>query len=133
VLARLGLKGRLQRDVALGEISIDALLAAPRQTRKYAPLPKFPGIKVDVAVAVPSALPSADVVNVIRQAAGAICKGVELFDVYSGESVGAGKKSLAYHVLLQGDDKTLGESEEQKFLKRLDGKLEAIGAKLRDA
>ncbi|MEY4551100.1 MAG: hypothetical protein RL685_7295, partial [Pseudomonadota bacterium] len=78
-------------------------------------------------------LPSADVVNVIRQAAGAICKGVELFDVYSGESVGAGKKSLAYHVLLQGDDKTLGESEEQKFLKRLDGKLEAIGAKLRDA
>ncbi len=132
VLARLGLKGRLQRDVALAELSIDALLAAPRQTRRYTPLPRFPGIKVDVAVAVASATPSADVVNVIRQAAGNLCKSVELFDVYSGESLGEGKKSLAYHVLLQADDKTLGESEEQKFLKRLDGKLEAIGAKLRD-
>jgi phenylalanyl-tRNA synthetase beta chain len=132
VLARLGLKGRLQSDVALGEISIDALLGAPRQTRKYVPLPKFPGIKVDVAVAVDASMPSADVVRVIVDAAGAVCKGVELFDVYSGEAVGAGKKSLAYHVLLQADDKTLSDSEEQKFLKRLDSKLGAIGAKLRD-
>jgi len=132
VLARLGLKGRLQSDVALGEISIDALLAAPRQTRKYVPLPKFPGIKVDVAVALDAGVQSAQVVSVIRDAAGAVCKGVELFDVYSGEAIGTGKKSLAYHVLLQADDKTLSETEEQKFLKRLDSKLQAIGAKLRD-
>lgn len=132
VLARLGLKGRLQSDVALGEISIDALLAVPRQTRKYVPLPKFPGIKVDVAVAVAENVPSAAVVGVIRDAAGAVCKGVELFDVYQGEVIGAGKKSLAYHVLLQAEDRTLSDTEEQKFLKRLDSKLEAIGAKLRD-
>ncbi|HEU4577598.1 MAG TPA: phenylalanine--tRNA ligase subunit beta [Polyangiaceae bacterium] len=132
VLARLGLKGRLQSDVALGEISIDALLAVPRQTRKYVPLPKFPGIKVDVAVAVAESVPSATIVSVIRDAAGAVCKGVELFDVYQGEVIGAGKKSLAYHVLLQADDRTLSDTEEQRFLKRLDGKLEAIGAQLRD-
>jgi phenylalanyl-tRNA synthetase beta chain len=132
VQARLGLKGRLQSDVALGEISIDALLAAPRQTRKYVPLPKFPGIKVDVAVAVAASVASGQVVEVIRDAAGNLCKGVELFDVYSGEAVGSGQKSLAYHVLLQADDKTLSDTEEQKFLKRLDAKLDAIGAKLRD-
>jgi phenylalanyl-tRNA synthetase beta chain len=132
VLGRLGLKGRLQSDVALGEISIDALLAAPRQTRKYVPLPKFPGIKVDIAVAVDTSVQSAQVVAVIREAAGVVCKAVELFDVYTGDAVGAGKKSLAYHVLLQADDRTLGDTEEQKFLKRLDSKLDAIGAKLRD-
>jgi phenylalanyl-tRNA synthetase beta chain len=132
VLGRLGLKGRLQSDVALGEISIDALLVAPRQTRRYAPLPKFPGIKVDIAVAVGASVQSAQVVAVIREAAGALCKGVDLFDVYTGDAVGAGKKSLAYHVLLQADDRTLSDSEEQKFLKRLDSKLDAIGAQLRD-
>jgi phenylalanyl-tRNA synthetase beta chain len=132
VLARLGLKGRLQSEVALGEIAIDALLAAPRQTRKYVPLPKFPGIKVDIAVAVGAAVMSAQVVTAIREAAGAVCKGIELFDVYSGDAVGAGKKSLAYHVLLQADDRTLSDTEEQKFLKRLGSKLEAIGAQLRD-
>jgi len=61
-----------------------------------------------------------------------VCKAVELFDVYQGEVLGAGKKSLAYHVLLQAEDRTLSDTEEQKFLKRLDSKLEAIGAQLRD-
>jgi len=132
LLAALGLKGGLQSDVAVAEISIDALLAAPRQTRRYVPLPRFPGIKVDVAIAVATKVRSADVVAVIQDAGGAVCRAVDLFDVYTGGAVGDGKKSLAYHVLLQADDRTLGDTEEQKFLKRLASKLEAIDAVLRD-
>jgi phenylalanyl-tRNA synthetase beta chain len=132
VLAALGLKGRLSSDVALAEISLDAALAAPRVTRKYVPVPRFPGIKVDVAVAVADSVRSGDVVSAIRDAAGPHCRAVELFDLYVGDAVGAGKKSLAYHVLLQAEDKTLSDTEEQKFLKRLASKLEAIGAELRD-
>lgn len=132
VLAGLGLKAGLASDVAAGEISIDAVLAAPRQTRRYTPLPRFPGIKVDVAIAVPSAVRSAQVVEVIQAAAGATCRAVELFDLYTGDAVGAGKKSLAYHVLLQADDRTLGENEERRFLDRLAGKLAAVDGALRD-
>ena len=132
LLATLGLKGGLQSDVAVAEISIDALMAAARQTRRYVPLPRFPGIKVDVAIAVPTRVRSADVVAVIQDAAGSVCRAVDLFDVYTGGAVGEGKKSLAYHVLLQADDRTLGDTEEQKFLKRLGGKLAAIEAVLRD-
>jgi phenylalanyl-tRNA synthetase beta chain len=132
VLAGLGLKAGLQSDVAVAEISIDAILAAPRETRRYTPVPRFPGIKVDVAVAVAQNVPSAEVVAVIQNAGGSVCRAVDLFDIYTGEAVGAGKKSLAYHVLLQAEDNTLGETEEQKFLKRLAGKLESIGAALRD-
>ena len=132
VLFGLGLKGRWQSDVALGEIALDAVLAAPRQTRKYVPIPRLPGIKVDVAIAAPEAVLSKQVVDVIRDAAGGHFRGADLFDVYQGDAVGAGKRSLAYHVLLQSDDKTLSEAEEQKFLKRLGSKLDAIGAQLRD-
>jgi phenylalanyl-tRNA synthetase beta subunit len=52
--------------------------------------------------------------------------------VYAGEAVGAGKKSLAYHVLLQSPTATLSEREEQKFLGRLPRQLEPLGAQLRD-
>ena len=132
VLGGLGLNARLASDVATAEISIDAVLGAPRETRRYTPLPRFPGIKVDVAIAVPTAVRSAQVVVVIQSAAGATCRAVELFDLYTGDAVGAGKKSLAYHVLLQADDRTLGESEEHKFLDRLATKLSGIDGALRD-
>jgi phenylalanyl-tRNA synthetase beta chain len=56
---------------------------------------------------------------------------VELFDVYTGDKLGAGKKSLAYHVHLQSDQKTLTEAEVQKFLERLERELGTLGAELR--
>jgi phenylalanyl-tRNA synthetase beta chain len=132
VLGGLGLKAGLASDVAVAELSIDAVLAAPRETRRYSPMPRFPGIKVDVAVAVPTAMHSAQVVEVIQAAAGPVCRAVDLFDVYTGEAVGEGKKSLAYHVLLQAEDKTLGDNEERRFLGRLAPALEGIGGALRD-
>lgn len=129
---KLGLTGKLASEVVLSEISVDALLAAPRVTKRYQPLYRYPGIKVDVAIAVPEATASAEVTSVIRTSAGKHCRSIELFDVYLGDAVGKGKKSLAYHVLLQSADKTLSDKEEQKFLSRLAGPLEKIGAQLRD-
>lgn len=132
VLAALGLKGRLASDVALGEISIDAVLTAPREARRYVAVPRFPGIKVDVAVAVDQSVRCADVVRVIEAAAGKEGRDVELFDLYEGSAVGEGKKSLAFHVLLQAEDRTLTDAEEQSFLERLTQKLPSIGGQLRD-
>jgi hypothetical protein len=58
-----------------------------------------------------------------RRAARVLVQGVELFDLYTGDKLGAGKKSLAYHVHLASDQKTLSESEVQKFLERLEREL----------
>lgn len=132
VLSALGLKAGLASDVAVAEISLDAVLSAPRETRRYTPVPRFPGIKVDVAIAVPTAVRSAQVVEVIQAAAGSVCRAIDLFDLYTGEAVGAGNKSLAYHVLLQAEDRTLGDNEERKFLERLAAKLGSIDGALRD-
>jgi phenylalanyl-tRNA synthetase beta chain len=132
VLAQLGLKGRLESDVAIAEISIDAVLGEPRAARRYRPVPRFPGIKVDVAVAVTKAFRSGQVVEAISDAAGNQLEGIELFDIYTGAAIGPERKSLAYHVLLQAADRTLTDADEQKFLKRLRAKLGTIGAELRD-
>ena len=55
----------------------------------------------------------------------------ELFDLYRGDSIGAGKKSLAFHVLLQSETKTLTDKDEQKFLKRFDALISEAGGELR--
>jgi len=74
---------------------------------------------------------SGDLVAAIEKSGKGLVHDVELFDVYTGDKLGAGKKSLAYHVHLQSDQKTLSEAEVQKFLERLERELTQLGAELR--
>ena len=128
---KLGLTGDLTSEVAIGEICLDALLAARRNGGGYRPLPKFPGIKVDIAVSVTEATTAAELITLIEQAGKKQVNHVELFDLYRGDSIGAGKKSLAFHVLLQSETKTLTDKDEAKFLKRFERLASEAGFELR--
>lgn len=131
-LAReFGLTGELQSETAVALLSIDALLAAPAAARRYRSIPRFPGIKVDVAVLVPEACPAADVRAAIEKAGKGLVADTELFDLYSGENLPAGTKSLAWHVVLQAADRTLGEKEQKKFLERFARGAQGLGGELR--
>ena len=66
--ATLGLSGDLQSEVALGELCLDDLLQAERQEIGYRPLPRYPGIKVDVAVSVPEQTRAGELTALIQQA-----------------------------------------------------------------
>jgi phenylalanyl-tRNA synthetase beta chain len=134
-LAReLGLSGELESDVALAEVSLDALLAAPRRAEGYRPIPRFPGVKVDVALALPEAVTAAQGVAAIEKSGKGLVAGTELFDLYSGPNLGPGRRSLAWHVLLQADARTLNDEDVQKFLARLEREArEGLGGELRRA
>ena len=127
----LGLEGELQSDTAVACLSVDALLEVEPENDGYEPLPRFPGIKVDVAIVAPEALSAADVAQAIEQAGKGAVKDLELFDLFRGEQVGEGRRSLAYPVLLQAEKKTLSDGDAQKFLGRLGRILEGLGAELR--
>jgi phenylalanyl-tRNA synthetase beta chain len=127
----IGLTGDLESEVAIAELCLDALLDAKSAGATYQPLPRFPGIKVDVAVAVEESTLAADVVALIEAAGKKQVAGIELFDLYRGPSVGPGRKSLAFHVLLQSDNKTLSDKDEQKFLKRFERMVSDAGGELR--
>ena len=131
VARAMGLAGELASDGAAAEIDLAALLAAPRRAASYKPLPRFPSTKVDVAVALASDTPAAEVEAAIRRAGKADVARVELFDLYRGPNLGQGKKSLAYHVVLQSESRTLSDGDAQKFLGRLERQLEKLGAELR--
>ncbi|MAG29571.1 MAG: phenylalanine--tRNA ligase subunit beta [Deltaproteobacteria bacterium] len=128
---KLGLSGDLDSEVVLGEVCLDALLEAKPSGAGYRPLPKFPGIKVDVAVSVPEATAAGDLVALIELAGKKQVMSTELFDLYRGQSIGKGRKSLAFHVLLQSETKTLTEKDEQKFLQRFEKLVSEAGGELR--
>ena len=131
VALALGLEGELASDVAVAVLDLDGLLAAPPAPPVYQPLPRFPMVKVDVACVAPAEMPAAELAGLIEKAGKGAVRDLELFDVFRGEALGEGKKSLAYHVVLQSDTKTLTDKDAQKFLGRLERSLEQAGAALR--
>jgi phenylalanyl-tRNA synthetase beta chain len=131
VARTLGLEGDWASATAVATVNVDALLAFAPNLTTYVPLPRFPGVKVDVAIIVPDSMSAADIQAVIEQAGKGAVSSTELFDLYRGDSLGEGKRSLAYHVLLQHASKTLSDKDTQKFLGRLERTLEGLGAELR--
>ncbi|MCP4038513.1 MAG: phenylalanine--tRNA ligase subunit beta [bacterium] len=127
----LGLTGELASDVAIAEISIDHLLLAPEPGPGYRAIPRFPAIKVDVAVDLPAQTPAEKLVDVIEKAGNKQVVNAELFDVYTGDNVGPDRKSLAYHVHLQSDTKTLTDKDQARFLRRLEHGIETLSGRLR--
>jgi phenylalanyl-tRNA synthetase beta chain len=133
-LARaLGLTGELESEVALALVALDALERAPRRAAGYVPVPRYPGVKVDVALALPAEVRAAQAAGAIEAAGKGLVAGLELFDLYAGAQVGAGRKSLAYHVLLQSAKATLTEKDVARFLERLARGAEELGGELRRA
>lgn len=129
----IGLTGDLDSEVVLAELCLDGLLAAERRGSAYRPLPRYPGIKVDVAVAVLEATRAGELIALVEAAGKGQVADVELFDLYRGKSIGEGRKSLAFHVLLQSDARTLTDQDEQKFLQRFEKLVADAGGELRKA
>jgi phenylalanyl-tRNA synthetase beta chain len=96
------------------------------------PVPAFPPMLEDIALIVDEALPAAKVEALIRQTGGKMLADARLFDVYRGEQLGEGKKSLAYALTYQAPDRTLTDKEAAKIRKKIVKRLEyEVGAELR--
>ncbi len=121
----------LRRPVAYFEIDLQALLSAlPERTHEYRPIARFPSVVRDMALVLDSGIPSQRVAEIIE--ATPLVREVTLFDVYEGENVPGGKKSLAYHIVYQSPGRTLtGEEAEKTQAKLLQRLQNELGATLR--
>jgi len=97
--------------VVLAEVAVEPLCAATRLQRSYQPLPRFPMATRDVAFIVPEAVTHQHVCDIVRAAGVAFLDHLELFDVYRGEHVAAGSKSMAYRIAYRMQDRTLTDAE----------------------
>ncbi len=115
----------------VAEIYIDKLFALTPEKTIYKPLPKFPAVSRDFALLCDKEIPVGDLQDIIKNAAGKLCENVELFDVYEGNQIPEGKKSVAFSVTLRSNDATLTEEQIEAASKKIIKKLEAAGATLR--
>ena len=95
-------------------------LIALAQPVKYRPISRFPATSQDLAVVVGLDMPTDRVVAAIRKYAGADLESIELFDVYEGPQVGAGKRSLAYRLSFRSASRTLSDADVNNVVPVLD-------------
>lgn len=107
-----------EQPVVLLELQLDTLLEH-RQPRRYQQLPRFPAVLEDMALVVDADLPAQTVEDEIRQTGGDLLRQVALFDLYQGEQIPAGKKSLAYALTFQAEDRSLTEDEVRTIYQRI--------------
>ena len=119
--------------ILAAEIDLETLLSLlPLMGHEVRPVSEFPPVLEDIAVVVDEAIPAARVEELIWQGGGKLLAGVRLFDVFRGEQLGAGKKSLAYSLTYQAPDRTLTDRDAAQIRTRIVRRLEQeLGAKLR--
>lgn len=93
--------------------------AMPKKDLQVKPVSAFPPAKEDIALVVDSDIPAVDVQQVIAKQAGDLLEEVRLFDVFSGEQLGAGKKSLAFSLKIRSAEGTLSADEIQAVRNRI--------------
>ena len=120
----------LRDAVLLAELNLDLLLARRNPARAFKPLPAFPSIRRDLAMLVPEATAHEAVLQVVRETKPANLESVELFDVFRGQNVPPGQKSMAYAFTYRSPERTLTDAEanaaHENLVARLKQRLQAV-------
>ena len=123
----------IKKRVYLFTMDFDVVSNIRTKLKLFKPVPKFPAIKRDIALVVSEDLFVGDIEKIIKKEGKALIEKVELFDIYQGNQVPGGKKSVAYGITYRAIDKTLTDQEintlQEQILKTLEAEL---GAYLRE-
>lgn len=123
----------LDTRVYMAELDLQTMLDHINKNLSFKALPKYPATTRDIAMLVSRDTLVGDLEKVIKQRGGKLLESVELFDVYQGEQIESGMKSVAYKLVFRAEDRTLVDEEIQKAMKKILNGLEMnCGAKLRD-
>jgi phenylalanyl-tRNA synthetase beta chain len=115
-----------------GELRLDRLVAGGARPPTGRTPSTLPGARFDVAVIVPIATPAGAVESTVREAAGDRLESCQLFDVFEGEQVGEGNKSLAYALVLTDPDEQLTDADVTAAIERIEAAArEQLGGRLR--
>lgn len=116
----------------LAELSLGAIYALHGPDKHFTPLPKFPPVSRDFSFVCKEELEVGTIASCMKRAGGALVESVKLFDIYRGEKLGEGMKSVSMRVILRAPDRTLTVEEADKVSKKILGSMEhQLGITLR--
>ena len=116
----------VKKDIFVFELNLDSLYGKTAKL-KYKEAFKYPSITKDMAYILDRNTDVGDVIKTIKKASNKTLQDVSVFDVYEGEQLGEGKKSLAYSLMFRAKDRTLADAEVNEIIDKI------VGGKILDA
>lgn len=113
------------------EIKLLPLLEIVQEEREFQPLPKYPAIIRDISFIIAQNILVDKILNIIQKTSPTNLEDVDLFDIYVGENLSSGTKSLSFHLTFRSNSYTLKNIEVDKEMEKIYKVLEGIGAKIR--
>ncbi|PJC37007.1 phenylalanine--tRNA ligase subunit beta [Candidatus Peregrinibacteria bacterium CG_4_9_14_0_2_um_filter_53_11] len=101
----------LSGSATIFELNLSQLVALGRRKFSYSPLPRFPGIELDISVLVERTTQSEVILRLLKKAGQQLIEEVELIDIFEGGSLAADKKSFTFRVLLRSAERTLTDDD----------------------
>ncbi len=117
--------------VAILELDLSVVLAAEAKPARWKATSRHPSSDLDMAFELAEDIPAEKLEKAIRQGAGSLLVGLELFDVYRGPGVADGSRSLAYRLRLQAPDRTLTDADTAAVVTQVRAAADKLGATLR--
>jgi phenylalanyl-tRNA synthetase beta chain len=105
----------LKEKVFLFELNFQKMVARMTERRTFTPLPRYPAVTRDLAVVVDEPVAAGDILQTLWKANDGWIKEIRLFDLYRGNPVPPGRKSLAFRLVYQKEDRTLTDREVNEF------------------
>ena len=125
-------KFSVEQDVYFAELDLKRLLSLTGGRRRFKSLPRFPFASIDLSFIVDEKTPAAKMVEALKAAAGSMYRDISVFDIYSGEGIPGGKKSIAFTVALGSEERTLNDSDVAGFIEKAEKAFrEEFSAELR--
>ena len=124
----------IRQEVFFFDLDLDAIAEQEAKAISFAPLPKYPSVNWDIALTVPESVAAGDLVAAIRNSGEPLVESAEIFDVYRGDGVAAGNKSVAISLTYRSPEQTLDDKTVNRVHQRLIKMLEkGYQGRLRDA
>jgi phenylalanyl-tRNA synthetase beta chain len=120
----------LERTAAFA-IDLGRLAGAAPAVVSFRAFGAFPALRLDIALTLPEDVPASEVLRAVRAAGGAVLEQARIFDVYVGEQVGAGRRSLALALSFRDLERTLTDEDVAPVRERIVAALSGLGGELR--
>jgi len=122
----------IKRKIFVAEIYLNELLASANLKKTFTSLPKYPPVTRDIAILLEDSISASSIYDVIKEEARGLVRSVDVFDLYKGQQIQQGKKSLAYTIEYRSDERTLNDKEVNDTHKKVqDALTKRLGAQIR--
>ncbi|MBI4128410.1 MAG: phenylalanine--tRNA ligase subunit beta [Parcubacteria group bacterium] len=110
---------KIPMRVAMCDLAIETLLPFATEDVRYKIYSRYPSAVRDISVLVPVRTKVEDVLNIMEASGGELVRDIDLFDLYEGSNLPTGRKSMAFHIVYQSDERTLTDEEVDRLQQRM--------------